>query len=305
MHLILVCAEDPPLVSRLKILLARMPRADQAGREVEVLQRPEELATALATRQVSLLILGRVLAGEDALVLLGSLPESAPLPTTLVLGGPPAETSEPVHLLADGYETRSILHFTETALGETPAAAEPAASRPPEAARLAPTGRGELAGHEEPATRPALTEAEPAPAREPIELDPPRSPRASARRAASVADPGLTGALEASALARAMFQCASRALDGALVVTREAEVLTLHLDRGVPVQLESSLPGDGFGRWLVARGKLGEAQYGEAAKRAVERGTKLGAALVDLGLLSAADLSKELAASAREQLVAC
>lgn len=134
----------------------------------------------------------------------------------------------------------------------------------------------------------------------------PPTPPAHLKRPPVPAEPPVSGGLlEPARFAKVLYQCWAKGVSGALVVARDHETLTVHFERGAPIHVESSIPGDQLGRALVTRGRISEAQYGDAAKRAIERGLRLGQALVELGFFSDAELGKELANHAREQVVGC
>ncbi|NJK89043.1 MAG: DUF4388 domain-containing protein [Myxococcales bacterium] len=111
------------------------------------------------------------------------------------------------------------------------------------------------------------------------------------------------GNLDPGTLARQFYACASQKASGRLVLERADETLTFSLLDGRPVHVSSSLPGDRFGRWMVDGGRLAEAKYGDAAKRAVEKGIELGQALIDAQALNDATLAKHRADYARTLVV--
>jgi hypothetical protein len=117
--------------------------------------------------------------------------------------------------------------------------------------------------------------------------------------------PVLGGLLEPARFAKVLYQCWAKNTTGALIVARDHETLTIHFENGSPVHVESSIPGDPLGRALVSRARITEAQYADGAKRAIERGLRLGQALVELGFFSNQELGRELGTSAREQIVGC
>jgi hypothetical protein len=115
----------------------------------------------------------------------------------------------------------------------------------------------------------------------------------------------LGGLLEPARFAKVLFQCWAKNATGALIVARDHENLTIHFEGGSPVHVESSIPGDQLGRSLVNRGRITEAQYSDGAKRAIERGLRLGQALVELAFFTNTELGRELGTTAREQIVGC
>jgi uncharacterized protein DUF4388 len=117
--------------------------------------------------------------------------------------------------------------------------------------------------------------------------------------------PVLGGLLEPARFAKVLYQCWAKQTTGALIVARDHETLTIHFENGSPVHVESSIPGDQLGRSLVNRGRITEAQYADGAKRAIERGLKLGQALVELAFFTNQELGRELGTTARDQIVGC
>ena len=77
----------------------------------------------------------------------------------------------------------------------------------------------------------------------------------------------------------------------------------MYFEGGVPVHVESNLHGDLFGRNLVQKGRLSDAQYGDAAKQSVERGLAIGHAVVELGFLSRDAYGRELGEDAHDRIV--
>lgn len=115
----------------------------------------------------------------------------------------------------------------------------------------------------------------------------------------------LGGLLEPARFAKALHQCWSGHATGALTVARESETLVIHFEGGSPVLVESNIPGDQLGRALIKRGRITEPQYSDGAKRAIERGLRLGQALIELAFFTGDELGRELGTTAREQIVGC
>jgi CheY-like chemotaxis protein len=73
---------------------------------------------------------------------------------------------------------------------------------------------------------------------------------------------------------------------------------------GYPVSVSSNQRSEALGHFLVGRGVISEAQHQTALERAHDEEVKLGEALTELGLVSAAELTKQLGAQARQKITA-
>jgi hypothetical protein len=328
MQHVLVCAQDSVLAKKVRFLLAN-DRCD-----VEILEDHDGLNTRLGTNDVDLLVLARDQAGEDAIELLGRIDPGLVIPPTLVLGGPTAVTADFIHLIPDPIDTQAIYRIAselldsvsmddtsdedrtlmalprpelpkKTALDADDTAAVPFADvgERGELAFTDVTGLDEIAGRLDQLESDQLNEQ----LSDAFDIDevsdvahPPRRPVAS-----HSPNPVTAGPLEPARFAKALFQCLSKRVSGALVVVRPEETSTVYLEKGAPVHIESSIPGDQLGKALVARGRITEAQYSDGAKRSVERGVRLGQALVDLGFFTDQELGQELGQTARDRIVAC
>ncbi|MBK8012395.1 MAG: hypothetical protein IPK13_13680 [Deltaproteobacteria bacterium] len=368
MQYVLVCANDPVLAKKVRFLLAREEC------EVEILSDPSLLEGRLQNGGLSLLVLSRMIAEEDAIDRLGQLDANILMPPTIVLGGSGATTPDFVRLIPDPLDTQAIYKEASAILtGEASPGADPGthagsdASSDVDVAREAAYaeadvdmhGPGEAFSSDEDLTHVA---AEPPRLDEPATSDPsnrgerPREdedspfaevtgldelahrldrlgrsdraergqrsgrPKATDARAAEAAtradirahpakrnDDADKKSPSADTLrfTRAMYEAWRDRATGALVVTREGEVITIFFEEGAPVQVKSSIPGEHLGRQLVARGRITQAQYADGAMRAIEHGCPLGDALVDLGFFSPEELAEELGTSAREQIIGC
>ena len=333
MQNILVCTQDSVLAKKVRFLLAREER------EVEVLSDADELPPRLRRRDVSLLVLSRRIRDEDAISHLGRLPPSVPIPPTLVLGGGKTATENFIHLIPDPIDTQTIYETASRLLEDDSPAGPPertqlSRSTPPrdmrtqsqsgevpggetevdDSARLRDSspendlGFNDINGLNEIAQRLDSLEAEQLNENlsDAFDIDEAsgaymmQEPRPTAAQ-----PPVLGGMLEPARFAKLLYQCWSKEVTGALIVARESETLTIFFETGAPVQIESSIPGDPLGRALVDRGRITEAQYADAAKRAIESGTRLGHALVDLGFFSQEELGEELGTTARDRVIGC
>lgn len=138
--------------------------------------------------------------------------------------------------------------------------------------------------------------------------DPPPAPRASAPRPqgsasepGSLADPARaapapaalfarSGSLSALDLPRLLEQAARTELTGRLTVQREDAVKTIIFDAGAPVFATSNQPYDRLGDLLYREGKLSWEQYVQCQDIVVESGRRIGAVLVDRGLIKPREL---------------
>ncbi|MBK6690263.1 MAG: DUF4388 domain-containing protein [Deltaproteobacteria bacterium] len=335
MQNILVCAQDSVLAKKVRFLLAR----DEV--DVEILPRPSQLERRLKERPVQLLVLSRSLDGDDAVEILARFDPTLAIPQTLVLGGPKTVTADFIHLIPDPIDTQAIYRKASELLSEytgpepfsadedlTHIAVDPPAPRSTTVKGDVESGTDERTGDEELSFTDVTGLDEIAGRLDQLESDqlndqlsdafdideasglvparPPPPPANTVKtRPAQNEPPVLGGLLEPARFAKVLFQCWSKSTTGALIVARDHETLTVHFEKGAPIHVESSVPGDPLGRALVMRGRITEAQYADGAKRAIERGIRLGLALVELGLFSKEELGRELGTSAREQIVGC
>lgn len=327
MQHILVCSHDSVLAKKVRFLLAR----DEC--DVEILSKPAQLDTRLAEGRVSLLILSRSINGEDAIEMLAKLDAGLAVPPTIVLGGQHVVTADFIHLIPDPIDTQAIYRIASDILsiGEdefardeddlthiavdppnqktahdfktTEQNAVPGEEEDGELRFSDVTGLDEIAGRldqlESDQLNDQLSDAFDIDEASAVQTPPSRRPQPKGE------PPVLGGLLEPARFAKVLFQCWSKHASGALIVARDHETLTIHFERGQPVHVESSIPGDQLGRALVARGRITEAQYADGAKRAIERGIRLGQALIDLGFFTSAELGNELGTTARDQIAAC
>lgn len=328
MQHILVCAHDSVLAKKVRFLLAR----DEC--DVEILSKPAKLEDRLRDDSVSLLILSRSINGDDAIELLAGLDAGLRVPPTIVLGGQQAVTADFIHLIPDPIDTQAIYRIASDILSIdhddfssddedlTHIAIDPpkkttsnhdfestlqtgsADTDSEDVLRYSDvTGLDEIAGRldqlESDQLNDQLSDAFDIDEISEVHSPPSRRPQPKNE------PPVLGGLLEPARFAKVLFQCWSKQTTGALIVARDHETLTIHFERGQPVHVESSIPGDQLGRALVARGRITEAQYADGAKRAIERGIRLGQALIDLGFFTSSELGKELGTNARDQIAGC
>ncbi len=319
MQHIIVCTEDSVLAKKVRFLLAR----DEC--EVEILPNPTSLGERLARGGLSMLVLSRFLEGEDAIEWLARLEPEIHVPTTLVLGGAETMTADFIHLIPDPIDTQAIYRIASEVL-----AAEEAASHETTHMGIdAPVRRRRAMGDGGRRNDIAYadTTAQALPSRidevdddqigEALDLDEQGTAAVEmpglrlghinpgADPASSHSAPVLGGMLEPARFAKVLYECWAQQTTGALIVARERETLTISFEDGGPIHVQSSIPGNPLGRALVARGRISEAQYGEGAKRSIEKGLLLGPALVELGYFTIEELGEELGKLANEQIVSC
>jgi hypothetical protein len=279
---VLVCTDDPVLAKRVRFLLAR----DEC--EVKIVEA-DQLEADAQTDPPQLMVVSHAVAEALDLDRLQNLAFR-----TLVLGAPAEMAKDRVEVVPDASNAQALYATASQLLN-----------------RAGPTG-GEPAGDGEPATEHAMrirpdTEIElpPEPADTVAEEDEPKGAEAPlASVDASVDGPPTehTG-IDPGELAKAIFKTHAQRSSGVLIIERPDETLRLEFEAGAPVRLASSVPGDRFGRSLVERGRLNEAQYAEAAKRAIETGIELGRALVETRAFTPEQLAEERAEYARLQVV--
>lgn len=110
-------------------------------------------------------------------------------------------------------------------------------------------------------------------------------------------------AVDPGRMTKAIHRAWDDRADGLLIVERSDETWTLEFESGRPVRMRTSIPGDRFGRHLVDTGRLDENAYAKATMNAMEDGIDLGAALVQTGAMTQAQLEEERSDYARLQLV--
>lgn len=346
---ILVCAQDSVLAKKVRYLLAR----DDC--EVEILSKPSQLEKRLREGGISLLILSRMLDGEDAIEMIARFDPGLMIPPTIVLGGQPTITADFITVIPDPVDTQAIYRIASEALAYQVVNQEVAGISDEELTHLAierpstnlnatipmqavhshvgtnpnlaatsiddlrprsrshdeeisftdVTGLDEIAGQLDQleSADSMLNDAFDVDENPPQKQPPHKGGRH--RQPPQAEPPVLGGLLEPARFAKVLFQCWAKNATGALIVARDHENLTIHFENGSPVHVESSIPGDQLGRSLVNRGRITEAQYSDGAKRAIERGLRLGQALVELAFFTNAELGRELGTTAREQIVGC
>ncbi|MFO0723271.1 MAG: hypothetical protein U1E65_05790 [Myxococcota bacterium] len=336
-HNILVCTEDSVLAKKVRILLAREEC------EVEILASPRRLDRRLTSSRPSLLVVSGRLSGEDAVSVLSKLGQRVAMPPTIVIGSDAKTTPGFVTVISDPQDTQAIYRVASDVLQNGQPTDDPTLPPIDRAQLVASSGKTQrmatlslddtVDGEDEPpldldelefpsedqiagrltAGDDDAFEGEPVEDIEAEAKDPrPDAPLeditvfnvATYHAAQGKNDPhGISGALDASRFARGLFASWTMEAQGALVITTPEEALTIYLEGGLPVHVESNLHGDLLGRNLVSKGRLTDAQYGDAAKMAIERGWTLGHAIVELGFLTREAYGRELGEDAHDRIV--
>jgi hypothetical protein len=113
------------------------------------------------------------------------------------------------------------------------------------------------------------------------------------------------GAMSPAEFTRTMFELWTKRQTGALVTRMGGRELEIYFEEGRPVWVENSLPGDNLGASLVASGRVTDADYSVAAKHAIERGTRIADAFLQLGKLTEAHVAEEMKSRAKRWIVEC
>ncbi len=334
-HNILVCTEDSVLAKKVRILLAREEC------EVEILASPRRLDRRLSSSRPSLLVVSGRLSGEDAIAVLSKLGQRVTMPPTIVIGSDAKTTPSFVTVITDPQDTQAIYRVASDALQNGHTSDDP--TLPPidriqlvggsagKTQRMNTISLEDTVGDDDPpldldelefpsedqiqgSLKGAVEETfDQAPAADPEEAKE-RSDTAleditvfnvASYHASSTKNDahGIAGPLDAARLARALFASWTMEAQGSLVVTTPEEMITIFLEGGLPIHVESNLHGDLLGRNLVSKGRLTDAQYGDAAKMAIERGWTLGHAIVELGFLTREAYGRELGEDAHDRIV--
>lgn len=106
--------------------------------------------------------------------------------------------------------------------------------------------------------------------------------RSAAAEGGSVARQGMLGK---GGLAPLLFDLVRQGAAGVLRMNKDGVQRALYLLNGLPVFAESNLLSETFGRYLLARGTIHQAQYRAVQKHMSEHGVRQGEALVALGIL--------------------
>lgn len=108
------------------------------------------------------------------------------------------------------------------------------------------------------------------------------------------------GSLARVAVSEVLKAIALNEFSGALEISSGRVVRTMYFDRGFVVFTASSSEADRLANCLLDAGKITEADFDAASRLVVEGKRRIGAALVELGLLGEEDLERELRNQARQ-----
>ncbi len=115
--------------------------------------------------------------------------------------------------------------------------------------------------------------------------------------------PDIAGGLGAISPLRGLSDVTVAGETGLLRFERDHEVKEVFLQMGAPESVNSSVPGDRFGAYLVARGVLRQAELEMALGMLPHFSGKLGDTLVGLGLMRPLDVFRQLSQQVRDRVI--
>ena len=115
--------------------------------------------------------------------------------------------------------------------------------------------------------------------------------------------PDMAGDLGAISPLRILADVTVAGETGLLRFERDHEVKEVFLQAGAPESVNSSVPGDRFGAYLVARGVLRQAELEMALGMLPHFSGKLGDTLVGLGLMRPLDVFRQLSQQVRDRVI--
>jgi CheY-like chemotaxis protein/tetratricopeptide (TPR) repeat protein len=118
-----------------------------------------------------------------------------------------------------------------------------------------------------------------------------------------LSDTAAAGTLVETPLPRLLLDFWEKRSTGALEIKRAGLEKRIDLVVGHPVSVSSNQRSEALGEFLLARRIITPAQHQRALKRAHDQGHKLGEALVELEIMTSAQLVKALTAQARAKIV--
>ena len=138
----------------------------------------------------------------------------------------------------------------------------------------------------------------------------PRSSRSRSTSASSARDAGDERARAASRSPSSSWSCKRRRASEVLELRAAGVCTAIYLRDGDPIFAEGGSLQETLGRQLVRRGAIGQEDYARVVARMTEgviqhQSLRLGEVLVELGLLSPAEVYDALALQVREKIVAC
>jgi CheY-like chemotaxis protein/tetratricopeptide (TPR) repeat protein len=124
-----------------------------------------------------------------------------------------------------------------------------------------------------------------------------------AELAPAALDAPASGSLADTPLGRLLLDLWEQRATGALEIKRAGLEKRIDLIVGHPVAVTSNQRSEALGEFLMARRMITPAQQQRALKQAHDQGAKLGEALIELGILTSAQLVKALTAQARAKII--
>jgi CheY-like chemotaxis protein/tetratricopeptide (TPR) repeat protein len=111
------------------------------------------------------------------------------------------------------------------------------------------------------------------------------------------------GSIDQTAVPVVLLDLLEQRATGTLTLKRAQNTKVVQLVLGHPVAVASNIREETLGYFLVQRGEISDVQHQKALEIASTSGTKLGAALVKMGVLTSARLIELLAAQTRHKIV--
>jgi CheY-like chemotaxis protein/curved DNA-binding protein CbpA len=111
------------------------------------------------------------------------------------------------------------------------------------------------------------------------------------------------GTLEETPLPKILHSLFASSRTGRLRIVSGTTEKRIYVSGGLPVYAESSLPEETLGAYLVANGKITEAQHEQARREMTERGRRFGEALLKLNLIGPHELFAEIESHLAEKVV--
>lgn len=119
------------------------------------------------------------------------------------------------------------------------------------------------------------------------------------------AGPDRAGLIDEVGLARLLLRLVREGASGVLRMEKDGVNRAVYLLNGLPVFAESNLLSETFGRYLLHREVIDEAQYRKVQAHMVEHGVRQGEALVALGILDNHEVYALLRGQVRERVIRC
>jgi tetratricopeptide (TPR) repeat protein len=114
-----------------------------------------------------------------------------------------------------------------------------------------------------------------------------------------------SGQLQGTPLPKLLIELSRSRFDGTLHLVRERHEKTFRSQRGAPISAESNLASDTLGLQLLDAGRISREAHHRVSTYVVERKTKDGVALLELGILKPKELFVALKDQVRMRLIEC